>query len=185
MDNIPETGTDVEERYQDIDSNFIAARITAVSLDKPTSGPIKVIKFQSTPNVWGYFSVGANGGIHDLFAKGPNRESTGKALVALKEMEVRGDIRDSVEYLVQLLETDHFKQNTIDTSWLDGNIKDKSIAIEMQSHADLRAKLVEPETGFIELADISVDNMHAMIDVRQPWFFLLFYARPMILSCLT
>mmetsp|Transcript_11790 Transcript_11790/g.25461 ORF Transcript_11790/g.25461 Transcript_11790/m.25461 type:complete len:2085 (-) Transcript_11790:120-6374(-) len=143
-------GTDpidfLEERYRDIDVHVIAARITAENPDegfKPTSGSIERIKFQSTPNVWGYFSVGANGGIHEfadsqfghLFAKGPDRESARKSLVlALKEMEVRGDIRNSVEYLVKLLETEDFKQNTIDTSWLDGIIKEKSVAVEMPSH---------------------------------------------------
>jgi acetyl-CoA carboxylase/biotin carboxylase 1 len=135
----------LEERYRDIDTHVIAARITAENPDegfKPTSGSIERIKFQSTPNVWGYFSVGSNGGIHEfadsqfghLFAKGPNREEARKALVlALKEMEVRGDIRNSVEYLVKLLETDDFKKNTIDTSWLDGIIKEKSVTVDMQS----------------------------------------------------
>lgn len=143
-------GTDpidfLEERYRDLDSHVIAARITAENPDegfKPTSGSIERIKFQSTPNVWGYFSVGANGGIHEfadsqfghLFAKGPNRESARKALVlALKEMEVRGDIRNSVEYLVKLLETEAFKKNNIDTSWLDGIIREKSVAVDMPSH---------------------------------------------------
>jgi len=136
----------LEERYTDIDSHVIAARITAENPDegfKPTSGSIERIKFQSTPNVWGYFSVGANGGIHEfadsqfghLFAKGPTRESARKALVlALKEMEVRGDIRNSVEYLVKLLETEDFKQNTIDTSWLDGLIKEKTVNVELPTH---------------------------------------------------
>jgi len=134
------------ERYRDIDSHVIAARITAENPDegfKPTSGSIERIKFQSTPNVWGYFSVGANGGIHEfadsqfghLFAKGPNREQARKALVlALKEMEVRGNIRNSVEYLVKLLETEDFKNNAIDTSWLDGLIREKAVAVEMPSH---------------------------------------------------
>jgi len=54
--------------------------------------------------------------------------------LALKEMEVRGDIRNSVEYLVKLLDTDAFKQNTIDTAWLDGIIKEKSVAVEVPSH---------------------------------------------------
>ena len=143
-------GTDpidfLEERYKDIDVHVIAARITAENPDegfKPTAGSIERIKFQSTPNVWGYFSVGANGGIHEfadsqfghLFAKGPDRETARKALVlALKEMEVRGDIRNSVEYLVKLLETEDFKANTIDTAWLDGIIKEKSVTVEMPDH---------------------------------------------------
>jgi acetyl-CoA carboxylase / biotin carboxylase 1 len=93
--------------------------------------------------VWGYFSVGANGGIHEfadsqfghLFAKGPTREHARKSLVlALKEIEVRGEIRTTVEYLVQLLETKAFIENTIDTSWLDGLIREKSVQITLPAH---------------------------------------------------
>jgi len=136
----------LEEDYKPIDSHVIAARITAENPDegfKPTSGSIERIKFQSTSNVWGYFSVGANGGIHEfadsqfghLFAKGPTREQARRSLVlALKEIEVRGEIRTTVEYLVQLLETDAFKQNTIDTSWLDGILKEKSVYVETPPH---------------------------------------------------
>ena len=143
-------GTDkidfLEEDYKPIDSHVIAARITAENPDegfKPTSGSIERIKFQSTSDVWGYFSVGANGGIHEfadsqfghLFAKGANREQARKSLVlALKEIEVRGEIRTTVEYLVELLETDEFKQNTIDTSWLDGILKEKSVSVEKPDH---------------------------------------------------
>mmetsp|Transcript_33963 Transcript_33963/g.74702 ORF Transcript_33963/g.74702 Transcript_33963/m.74702 type:complete len:2077 (-) Transcript_33963:133-6363(-) len=143
-------GTDpidfLEEEYAPIGSHVIAARITAENPDegfKPTSGSIERIKFQSTSDVWGYFSVGANGGIHEfadsqfghLFAKGPTREAARKALVlALKEIEVRGEIRTTVEYLVQLLETKEFKENTIDTSWLDGLIKEKSVYVEKPEH---------------------------------------------------
>mgnify|MGYP005845589223 CR=1 FL=1 len=133
----------LEEDYKPIDTHVIAARITAENPDegfKPTVGTIERIKFQSTSNVWGYFSVGVNGGIHEfadsqfghLFAKGANREQARKALVlALKEIEVRGAIRTTVEYLVQLLETKEFIENTIDTSWLDGLIKERSVQIEM------------------------------------------------------
>jgi len=138
-------GTDkidfMTEDYKEIDSHVIAARITAENPDegfKPTSGTIERIKFQSTSNVWGYFSVGANGGIHEyadsqfghLFAKGANREQARKALIlALKEIEVRGEIRTTVEYLVELLETEDFIKNTIDTSWLDGLIREKTIQV--------------------------------------------------------
>jgi acetyl-CoA carboxylase/biotin carboxylase 1 len=136
----------LEEEYRPIDSHVIAARITAENPDegfKPTSGTIERIKFQSTSNVWGYFSVGPNGGIHEfadsqfghLFAKGATREQARKALVlALKEIEVRGEIRTTVEYLVQLLEMKAFKENTIDTSWLDGLIKEKSVQVEKPAH---------------------------------------------------
>ena len=49
-------------------------------------------------------------------------------------MVVRGEIRTAVEYLVQLLETDEFKDNTIDTSWLDGLIAKKEIANKQDAH---------------------------------------------------
>eukprot|EP01041_Mallomonas_annulata_P006607 gene6607-13373_t len=131
----------MEDKYVYPNRHVIAARITAENPDegfKPTSGRIERVKFQSTPKVWGYFSVGANGGIHEfadsqfghLFASGPTREDARKALVlALKEIDVRGDIRTTVEYLIKLLETTEFKSNTIDTSWLDGLIREKSVSL--------------------------------------------------------
>jgi acetyl-CoA carboxylase/biotin carboxylase 1 len=142
------------EDYKTIDTHVIAARITAENPDegfKPTSGTIERIKFQSTPNVWGYFSVGANGGIHEfadsqfghLFAKGATREQARKALVlALKEIEVRGEIRTTVEYLVQLLETKEFIENTIDTAWLDGLIREKAVKVEKPDHLTVTSAAV-------------------------------------------
>lgn len=133
----------LEEDYKYPTNHVIAARITAENPDegfKPTSGKIERVKFQSTNRVWGYFSVGANGGIHEyadsqfghLFATGPTREEARKSLVlALKDLDVRGDIRTTVEYLIKLLETKEFKENTIDTSWLDGIIREKSVSVEV------------------------------------------------------
>jgi len=144
----------MNEWYKDIDTHVIAARITAENPDegfKPTSGSLERIKFQSTPSVWGYFSVGPNGGIHEyadsqfghLFAKGANREQARKNLIlALKEIEVRGEIRTTVEYLVQLLETDEFISNTIDTAWLDGIIKEKSVGVEMPDNLTVTAAAI-------------------------------------------
>ncbi len=57
------------EDYAPLPSHVIAARITAENPDegfKPTSGRIERVKFQSTANVWGYFSVGANGALASL-----------------------------------------------------------------------------------------------------------------------
>eukprot|EP00922_Rhytidocystis_sp_ex-Travisia-forbesii_P027851 GHVS01040880.1.p1 GENE.GHVS01040880.1~~GHVS01040880.1.p1 ORF type:complete len:1808 (-),score=259.44 GHVS01040880.1:156-5579(-) len=128
----------LEEDYEPIKKHVLAARITAENPDegfKPTSGVIDRLEFQSTPDVWGYFSVGAKGGIHEfadsqfghLFASGKTREDARKALViALKRVDVRGDIRTAVEFLGGLLETTAFKENTIDTSWLDGILKDQA-----------------------------------------------------------
>lgn len=126
--------------------HVIAARITAENPDegfKPTSGRIERVKFQSTPKVWGYFSVGANGGIHEfadsqfghIFASGPTREEARKSLIlALKEIDVRGDIRTPVDYLIKLLETKEFTENTIDTSWLDGIIREKTVSVQVEPH---------------------------------------------------
>eukprot|EP01040_Poterioochromonas_malhamensis_P001981 gene1983-2117_t len=177
LDRIPEIrafygrdidGTDkidfMKDDYVYPKNHVIAARITAENPDegfKPTSGKIERVKFQSAKNVWGYFSVGANGGIHEfadsqfghLFASGPTREDARKALVlALKGIDVRGDIRTTVEYLIKLLETKEFKENSIDTSWLDGIIRAKSVAVSVdpevvalsaaiyKSHASLQAQ---------------------------------------------
>ena len=46
-----------------------AARIAAENPDdgfRPTSGKIERVRFQSNPSMWGYFSVGANGKIHEF-----------------------------------------------------------------------------------------------------------------------
>jgi biotin carboxylase len=50
---------------------------------QPTSGLITELNFRSTPEVWGYFSVHAHGGVHafadsqfgHLFAHGKTREA--------------------------------------------------------------------------------------------------------------
>ena len=46
-------------------------------------------------------------------------------VVALKELSIRGDFRTTVEYLTNLLETENFQNNDIDTSWLDNLIAEK------------------------------------------------------------
>lgn len=120
--------------------HVIACRVTAENPDEgfqPTSGAIQELTFRNTPNVWGYFSVGASGGVHEfadsqfghLFAWGENRESSRRSLVlALKELSIRGDIRTTVEYLIKLLEMEAFRENRITTSWLDTLIAEKVAA---------------------------------------------------------
>uniref|UniRef100_A0A0K6S787 Uncharacterized protein n=1 Tax=Chromera velia CCMP2878 TaxID=1169474 RepID=A0A0K6S787_9ALVE len=134
----------LNEDYAPINTHVIAARITAENPDegfKPTSGAIERVEFQSTPEVWGYFSVGSKGAVHEfadsqfghLFAKGPTREKARKALImALKRTDVRGEIRTAVDYLQQLLNKEEFIDNTIDTSWLDGLIKQKAVAVPVR-----------------------------------------------------
>ena len=120
--------------------HVIAARITSENPDegfKPSSGTVQELNFRSNKNVWGYFSVGASGGLHEFadsqfghcFSWGEDREEARENLVvALKELSIRGDFRTTVEYLITLLETDAFQNNTIDTGWLD-----KLIAERVQS----------------------------------------------------
>ena len=174
-----------EDAYNYPDSHVIAARLTAENPDegfKPTSGSIERVKFQPTSSVWGYFSVGANGGIHEyadsqfghLFAKGKTREEARKNLVmALKDVEVRGEIRTTVEYLVQLLETEAFKDNTIDTSWLDGIIREKSVNVQEQLDpedivigavtARAHAKILEDEAAFIDSLEKGQLSLQALL----------------------
>ncbi|KAL1303686.1 hypothetical protein AAFC00_007039 [Neodothiora populina] len=104
---------------------------------KPSGGNISELNFRSSANVWGYFSVGAASSIHSfsdsqfghIFAYGENRQASRKQMVvALKELSIRGDFRTTVEYLIKLLETPAFEDNTITTGWLDELISKKLTA---------------------------------------------------------
>lgn len=120
--------------------HVVAVRITAENPDagfKPSSGSIQELNFRSSTNVWGYFSVGSAGGLHEfadsqfghIFAYGQDRSESRKNMVmALKELSIRGDFRTTVEYLIKLLETQAFEDNTITTGWLDSLISNKLTA---------------------------------------------------------
>ncbi|MGH0184607.1 UNVERIFIED_CONTAM: hypothetical protein FKN15_014942 [Acipenser sinensis] len=117
--------------------HVIAARITSENPDegfKPSSGTVQELNFRSSKNVWGYFSVGAAGGLHEFadsqfghcFSWGENREEAiSNMVVAMKELSIRGDFRTTVEYLIKLLETESFQNNDTDTGWLDHLIAEK------------------------------------------------------------
>ena len=184
-------GTDtidfLEEEYKPIENHVIAARITAENPDegfKPTSGGIERVHFQSTPTVWGYFSVGANGGVHEfadsqfghIFASGKTREEARKALVlALKGMVVRGEIRTAVEYLVKLLEThsvqrEHHRYLVV--GWLDQrtldrvgerSARDLSRCCTLQSIQPLGAR--REDVSLLVGKRSSVDARHLEVDV--------------------
>eukprot|EP00981_Chlorochromonas_danica_P013150 scaffold5903_cov165-Ochromonas_danica.AAC.25 len=112
----------------------IAVRITAENPEagfQPTSGKIKELQFRSSIDAWGYFSVDNSGLIHEfadsqfghIFAGGPTRESARKSMiVALKELQIRGEIRTTVEYIIKLLQAEDFVENRITTDWLDGRL---------------------------------------------------------------
>jgi acetyl-CoA carboxylase/biotin carboxylase 1 len=120
--------------------HVVAVRITAENPDagfKPSSGTISELNFRSNTNVWGYFSVGTAGGLHEfadsqfghIFAYGADRnESRKNMVVALKEISIRGDFRTTVEYLIKLLETQSFEENTFTTGWLDALISNRLTA---------------------------------------------------------
>lgn len=104
---------------------------------KPSGGSLHELNFRSSSNVWGYFSVSNQSSIHSfsdsqfghIFAFGENRQASRKHMVvALKELSIRGDFRTTVEYLIKLLETPDFEDNTITTGWLDELISKKLTA---------------------------------------------------------
>jgi acetyl-CoA carboxylase/biotin carboxylase 1 len=104
---------------------------------KPSSGMLTDFDFRLSSNVWGYFSVGTSGDIHQfansqfghIFAFGENSSASRKNMgVALKEMSIRGDFRTTVEYLIKLLETPAFETNATNINWLDDLISAKLTA---------------------------------------------------------
>ncbi|KAJ4303919.1 acetyl-coenzyme-A carboxylase [Collariella sp. IMI 366227] len=147
----PRTATEIDFEFKSPESektqrrptpkgHTTACRITSEDPGegfKPSNGVLHDLNFRSSSNVWGYFSVGSAGGIHSfsdsqfghIFAYGENRAASRKHMVvALKELSIRGDFRTTVEYLIKLLETEAFEDNTITTGWLDELISKKLTA---------------------------------------------------------
>ncbi|CAK0731625.1 hypothetical protein CVIRNUC_000020 [Coccomyxa viridis] len=114
--------------------HVVAVRVTSEEANdgfKPTCGSIDELSFRTSPDVWGYFSVKSGGGIHEfsdsqfghLFAKGDTREGAIRAMVvALKEVKIRGEIRTTVDYCVEMIQSPDFVGNNIHTGWLDARI---------------------------------------------------------------
>ncbi|KAK6453877.1 acetyl-coenzyme-A carboxylase [Scheffersomyces xylosifermentans] len=147
----PHTSTDIDFEFKTENSlitqrrpvpkgHTTACRITSEDPGegfKPSGGSLHELNFRSSSNVWGYFSVGNQSSIHSfsdsqfghIFAFGENRQASRKHMVvALKELSIRGDFRTTVEYLIKLLETPDFENNTITTGWLDELITKKLTA---------------------------------------------------------
>ena len=149
----------------------IAVRVTAENPDsgfQPTSGKIKEIHFRSSIDVWGYFAVNSSGAIHEfsdsqfghVFAHGHDRESARRAMiVALKELEIRGDMRTTVEYIIRMMESEDFIKNKISTQWLDSRIA-----------AEKSLKLVEsgnkPHPCLVAIIGAAVQGFRHFEDVR-------------------
>src|SRR5271156_935977 len=147
----PQTTTEIDFSFEKQNSSQVqrrptpkghttACRITSEDPGegfKPSSGMMHDLNFRSSSNVWGYFSVSNASSIHSfsdsqfghIFAYGENRAASRKHMVvALKELSIRGDFRTTVEYLIKLLETPAFEDNTITTGWLDQLISNKLTA---------------------------------------------------------
>lgn len=118
----------------------IAARITAENPFngfQPTIGQITEINFRSSRNVWGYFSVDSSGRVHEfadsqighVFAWGETREESRRNLaMALHDLSIRGEIRTTIEYLKDLIESEDYVANKFNTAWLDARIK-RNVAV--------------------------------------------------------
>ena len=116
------------------DCHVVAVRITAEDAGdgfKPTCGRIEEIHFRPTPEVWGYFSVKSGGGIHEfsdsqfghLFSRGETREAAiNSMVVALRDVAVRGEIRTTVDYVMDMIQSPELTGNRIHTGWLDTRI---------------------------------------------------------------
>jgi acetyl-CoA carboxylase/biotin carboxylase 1 len=144
-----------------VKGHVVAGRITAENPEEgfqPTSGTITELTFRNTPNVWGYFSTYA--GVHEysdsqfghVFAWGETREAARRTMVcALMELNIRGDIRTTVEYLITLMETEAFRDNEISTEWLDGLIANRvktatpDVALSTICGAMYKAYVIEQE----------------------------------------
>lgn len=148
--------------------HVVACRITAENPDvgfKPGMGALTELTFRSSDSVWGYFSVQASGGLHEfadsqfghLFAYSPSSrdEARKNMIISLKELSIRGDFRTTVEYLIRLLETPTFIDNSLNTGWLDKLIverfaaepppRDLAVVAGAAVHAHLRAVACEDE----------------------------------------
>ncbi|TMW67475.1 hypothetical protein Poli38472_011095 [Pythium oligandrum] len=135
------------EKQAPPNGHVIAARITAEDPNagfQPTSGSIKELNFRSTPDVWGYFSVDSSGQVHEfadsqighLFSWSTSRDRARKNMIlALKELSIRGDIHTTVEYIVNMMESDDFVYNRIHTAWLDERIS-RHTEVRLQGRPD-------------------------------------------------
>ncbi|XP_073241070.1 acetyl-CoA carboxylase-like isoform X1 [Porites lutea] len=145
--------------------HVIATRITSENPDegfKPSSGTVKELNFRSMKNVWGYFSVGAEGGLHEYadsqfghcFAWGEDRDAARRNMVlALKEISIRGDFRTTVEYLIKLLEHEFFSNNKIDTGWLD-------FLISKQDQAERPDAMLGVICGAVHVAEAAISKKY-------------------------
>lgn len=153
-----------------------ACRITSEDPDngfKPKGGRIYKLDLSTSKNVWGYFSLSENGTIHSfsdsqfghIFAYGENREESRKHMVvALKELSIRGEFKTTVEYLIKLLETSEFENNTITTGWLDDLISKRVTSEKPDRTIAILCGAVTK--AYIEYSD-SINEFNSLIEKGQ------------------
>src|SRR3546814_686974 len=62
-------------------------------------------------------------------------------VLALKELSIRGDIRTTTEYIVQMMQSENFVHNDIDTSWLDKRIAEHAQLPTEHKHDPIKVVL--------------------------------------------
>ena len=69
---------------------------------------------------------------------------------------------------MQLLETPEFKENTIDTAWLDGIIKEKSVSVPLEPHTTVVAAVLYRAIRYVqsETAALLAPPTPACVSVR-------------------
>jgi acetyl-CoA carboxylase/biotin carboxylase 1 len=120
--------------------HVVACRITAEDAAegfRPSMGTVSEINFKGSGNCWGYFSIGGTGGLHEfadsqfghIFAFGTDRsDARNQMILALKDLNIRGEFKNTNEFLLRLLETSEFTQNNFTTGWLDSLITQRFTA---------------------------------------------------------
>ena len=71
--------------------DFSCARVFVLQGFKPSSGTVQELNFRSRQNVWGYFSIGSVGGLHEfadlqfghIFSYGENREDARECVISI------------------------------------------------------------------------------------------------------
>ncbi|KAG0126309.1 acetyl-CoA carboxylase [Tuber indicum] len=122
---------------------------------------------------------GDHGGFGHIFAYGENRSASRKHMVvALKEFSIRGDFRRTVEYLIKLLETPAFEDNTITTGWFDKLVSNKLtterpdtfLAVVCGAVTKAHAASESGRSADIEVPNAEVNNfsMKHAITLREP-----------------
>ena len=165
LDRYGKSPLPVDQVKTDAKTHVIAARITSEDPAegfRPASGELEVLNFKSNQNVWGYFSVGPSGKVHEfadsqfghIFSKGATRhEAISSLICALKELEIRASFQSQVNYLIGLLRDPDFESNNFHTGWLDEKIAKKN-DVSPQHPIDVKIAVGATVIGFYKMKNV-------------------------------